>query len=231
MFATCNGSRNRSPARPPDAVLTLVQVDLRTADSPAVISAAAARLPQTTPSNEPAIRPSEASSIERGSVQPLRTESPTPHPHDGALTTSRAEPRDLDVRIHPAPSFAPAPGSAVVEAAPAGEVRLAPGAVTSVRDEIRAERLDRAPGQVHAPPPEYPRTARRRGLEGLVLVGVLVDESGRPAQVALKRSSGHGELDASALRAVGRWRFAPARQGETAVASAVEIPVRFQLNP
>jgi len=79
------------------------------------------------------------------------------------------------------------------------------------------------------PPPEYPAVARRRGQEGLVLLAVLVNESGAPGQVRVAESSGSSVLDDAALEAVQRWTFVPARRGEKPVAAWVEVPVRFRL--
>jgi periplasmic protein TonB len=80
------------------------------------------------------------------------------------------------------------------------------------------------------PPIVYPAPARRRNLEGTVLLDVLVSAQGRPVQVNVARSSGHTILDSSAVDAVRRWRFEPARRGETAVEMWVQVPVRYALN-
>jgi protein TonB len=79
------------------------------------------------------------------------------------------------------------------------------------------------------PPPDYPAVARRRGQEGLVLLAVLVNESGAPAEVRVAESSGSSVLDDAALDAVRRWSFVPARRGDLAIAAWVEVPVRFRL--
>ncbi|HTL48933.1 MAG TPA: energy transducer TonB [Verrucomicrobiae bacterium] len=79
------------------------------------------------------------------------------------------------------------------------------------------------------PPPPYPQSAVDRGEEGLVLLSVLVDKSGRPQSVELKQSSGSELLDESALKTVRRWKFHPARMGMMKVESRVDIPIRFVL--
>jgi protein TonB len=78
--------------------------------------------------------------------------------------------------------------------------------------------------------PRYPDSARRRGVEGTVIIKAYVTEQGRVEQVQVEQSSGHADLDAAAVEAVGRWRFEPARRGRQAVAMEVSIPVRFVLN-
>lgn len=79
------------------------------------------------------------------------------------------------------------------------------------------------------PKPPYPRMARRKGWQGLVILNVWVDESGAAQTVALFRSSGHDMLDESALETVKSWRFVPARRGGQNVAAAVQVPIRFTL--
>lgn len=77
--------------------------------------------------------------------------------------------------------------------------------------------------------PVYPQTALNNGVEGVVLLSALVGLTGQTEQVEVKASSGVAELDAAAVQAVGQWRFSPAAQGGTALASWFEIPVRFDL--
>ncbi|MCF6187070.1 MAG: energy transducer TonB [Desulfobulbaceae bacterium] len=79
------------------------------------------------------------------------------------------------------------------------------------------------------PPPEYPRLARRRGLEGVVLLEVLVNSSGRVADIRISSSSGYALLDKAALKGVRRWHFTPGTMNGRQQEMWVEIPVRFQL--
>jgi protein TonB len=85
------------------------------------------------------------------------------------------------------------------------------------------------PNYLRNPVPPYPVEARREGQEGLVLLVVAVDRAGRPEKISLGKSSGFPLLDDSALTAVRRWKFKPARMGGLPQASIVEIPIRFQL--
>lgn len=81
------------------------------------------------------------------------------------------------------------------------------------------------------PLPPYPLVARRLGLEGVVVLEVLVAPDGSAADVRLARSSGHAQLDDSAVRTVReRWRFVPARRDGAAVESRVTVPIRFRLS-
>ncbi len=79
------------------------------------------------------------------------------------------------------------------------------------------------------PPPRYPESARRRGVQGTVVLSVHVDARGRASNLWLFTSSGHRSLDNAALQAVKDWIFEPGTQGGLPVAMWVKVPVRFEL--
>jgi len=79
------------------------------------------------------------------------------------------------------------------------------------------------------PPPKYPRLARRRGLEGVVFLDVLIDVSGKVADLRLFSSSGHSVLDRAAQKAVRHWLFTPGTIDGRQHEMWVKVPVRFQL--
>ncbi|MBU0681513.1 MAG: energy transducer TonB [Proteobacteria bacterium] len=79
------------------------------------------------------------------------------------------------------------------------------------------------------PPPKYPRLARRRSLEGVVLLEAFIDAAGEVAELNLFTSSGHPILDQAALKAVRRWRFRAGTIDGNRHEMWVKVPVRFQL--
>jgi len=79
------------------------------------------------------------------------------------------------------------------------------------------------------PPPPYPALSRRLREEGRVVLRVLVSAGGAAQDVEIRESSGHARLDESARATVGRWRFVPAKRGDTPVAAWVLIPISFRL--
>jgi periplasmic protein TonB len=89
--------------------------------------------------------------------------------------------------------------------------------------------LSREVEYLYNPPPDYPRRARRLGLEGEVLIRARVHPDGECDDLVLRQSSGHALLDQAAMEAVRMWRFRPARRGDERIARWVEIPVRFRL--
>ena len=89
---------------------------------------------------------------------------------------------------------------------------------------------DSRPFALDNPKPVYPSSARRRGMQGMVLLQVNVSDEGAVTGIHIMRSSGFRVLDVAALNSVKRWRFMPARQGDSNVASSVQVPIRFVLN-
>ncbi len=77
--------------------------------------------------------------------------------------------------------------------------------------------------------PKYPEAARRRGIEGVVLLEVLVLANGTAGSVRVAQDSGSSLLDEAALEAVCVWRFKPATRAGVPVDSTVVVPVRFRL--
>lgn len=79
------------------------------------------------------------------------------------------------------------------------------------------------------PKPSYPSVSRRLGEQGLVLLRVLIDESGQPQRVLLKTSSGFQRLDDAAQDAVLTWRFTTTLIGARATSAWVLVPIHFTL--
>lgn len=110
---------------------------------------------------------------------------------------------------------------APVEAQPQQAAPAAPAAPKTVS----ASQL----GYVVPPNPIYPARSRKAGEQGNVMIRVLVDVTGRPAQVSLQTTSGHPELDQSALSAVRAAQFRPYAEGGLTQAVWVLVPINFVL--
>lgn len=81
-----------------------------------------------------------------------------------------------------------------------------------------------------APAPAYPRAEARAGIEGTVLLKVLVDVDGSPLEVTLEQSSGNRSLDTQARNQVLRhWRFEPAMRDGRPVQAYGLVPIHFSL--
>ena len=85
-----------------------------------------------------------------------------------------------------------------------------------------------APRLLHEVKPGYTEDARQQGLEGDVILEIVVQRDGTVGDVRILQSLGDG-LDQSAVEAVRRWRFEPARRLGSPVDVLVEVAVEFRL--
>jgi protein TonB len=159
--------------------------------------------------------------------EPIAATLPSPPPPEPAaadMEVAAAVEEPIAAASQPAPSSPPIQPQRQIASKPAA------ASMPSARTAGTGERTMAKPDYLRNPPPQYPAESRKLGEEGVVLLKVSVTAAGRAADVQLQRSSGYARLDEAALKAVRRWEFKPARVGLTAVACAVEVPVRFGLN-
>jgi protein TonB len=159
-----------------------------------------------------------------------RIKPPVPPPVPVPVTTPRlpstasATPHRMDVP--------PAVEQAVVEdgTLPADPVvETASEAVTSLESStpLPGVRLE----YLQAPAPAYPRDALRDGVQGTVMLQVLVDVDGHPLEVQVQHSSGNRQLDNAARRQVlEHWTFRPAMKDGRAVQAIGLVPIAFNLD-
>ncbi len=83
------------------------------------------------------------------------------------------------------------------------------------------------PTDIERPP--YPDEARRAGIEGQVLLNVVVDDAGQVLDVKVIRGIGYG-LDETARTALKRIRCKPAKKDGTAVATTIPWTFTFTLD-
>jgi len=75
--------------------------------------------------------------------------------------------------------------------------------------------------------PVYPPVALQARIGGLVVLRVLVSETGQALQVEVLRGATAG-LTEAAVAAVKQWKFTPAKKGDTAVAAWTTVPIPFE---
>jgi protein TonB len=80
---------------------------------------------------------------------------------------------------------------------------------------------------VRPPAPVYPSESNRRRERGTVVLRVMVDTFGRPAQIQIERSSGFTRLDFAARAAVEKALFRPYEVNGIAQPAQVLIPIEF----
>lgn len=80
-----------------------------------------------------------------------------------------------------------------------------------------------------ARPPIYPLEALKRGIQGTVIVQVLVGVDGRVLDLRIQQKV-HPLLDRAALQAVRKWQFRPASRNGQPLPEWASVPVRFVLD-
>jgi len=151
--------------------------------------------------------------------------SPRARPSELAI---QAPPPAQNATINPAATAAsvPATGAPATESGSSGETPV------SDRDDLGAPAGAASnPGVADGnPAPAYPKLARRRGWEGVVLLRVDVSAEGSGRTVLIERSSGYDVLDDAALGTVSDWRFVPAIEAGRPVAASLLLPIEFRLD-
>ncbi|HZX33385.1 MAG TPA: TonB family protein, partial [Rhodocyclaceae bacterium] len=142
----------------------------------------------------------------------------------------RPRPAEVSRTVLAVPAVMPAPTSVVpsVAEAPPTAPAAAPTAAPAPAAPLEPPRF--AAAYLANPPPPYPVSARRRGIEGEVRLEARIGPSGHAQEVKVAASAGDASLDEAAQEAVRHWRFEPARRGSLAVEAWVSIPVVFRLN-
>jgi len=74
---------------------------------------------------------------------------------------------------------------------------------------------------------QYPKKAKRMGVQGRVIVKFVVQKDGTPTDIRVTRSV-HRLLDAEAVRATRTLRFVPAKRGGKPVPVDMTMPVTFR---
>lgn len=188
--------------------------------------------PAPPPLSVELVVPAAAPAMERPPAPPETPPLADPQPPSEepapALTAAIDPPAERAVLPRPKPVPRPALPVAPAETPPA-ETPPAPLQPTAAIRAAAHAGETRAVALAGNHPPAYPERARRRGIEGQVLLGVLVDSEGRAVEILVARSSGSELLDESARKAVAGWTFSPARVGGVAVSARVEVPVAFRL--
>jgi protein TonB len=124
----------------------------------------------------------------------------------------------------------PAPSTVESAPAPAPVAPSSAGANKATADTASFTEANFNANYGSNPKPKYPSIATSRGWEGTVRLLVKVSAEGDSEEVTVQHSSGHDVLDEAAIEAVERWKFIPAKRGETPVSSTVVVPINFILN-
>ena len=135
-----------------------------------------------------------------------------------APVASPSAPREL-TRSEPTPTAASIKG-----AAPPEPTEVPARASAPVPPD---ESVETPPKIVSVVKPVYPPLALRARIGGVVILRVLVGETGTPLDVEIVKDIAGG-LGKAATSAVLRWKFEPARRNGTAVRAWTTIPIPFE---
>jgi len=96
-------------------------------------------------------------------------------------------------------------------------------------EPLRVDQVANPPLLLSRVTPDYPRLARRQGVEGLVVLEAILNLEGQ-IEDDIKVLQSIPLLDDAAVQALRRWRFRPARDHTNQpVRVILEVPVRFVL--
>jgi len=77
--------------------------------------------------------------------------------------------------------------------------------------------------------PVYPELARSAGIEGEVVLKVVVGKDGKVVDVSIIRSNVTPSMEKAAIEAAKNLLFRPAMQGGVPLQVSVEVPIKFRL--
>jgi protein TonB len=216
----------KSPAAPEEPELVLL-----TFRAPRVAAPSAALAPETQPRIPPKARTRPQHPLVAPRV-PTSVPEKAPEPQEAVRDTQPETPAPEETpEVAEAATDAEVVGGVV--AGLVGSAMSTPegaGLGVSGGEAVDLKQVSRPPSVLEQVQPQYPRMARSRGIEGLVLVRIIIGTDGRvePEHTRVIRSV--PALDAAAVSAVSRWRFSPAlgRSGRP-VRVIIEVPVQFSL--
>lgn len=166
----------------------------------------------------------------------VRPSDPPPPPKPPEPVLLPPTPLPLVVVAPPqAPMPAPVPIAPVVNNTIVVDTPGEPVVPNAIVDESAAGPAPGTPGNLlalkalRAPPPAYPRRELARGIEGEVVLRVLVGVDGLAHEIAVIGGSGNRNLELAAIRALKRWRFQPHQVDGRPMPAWARVPLRFTI--
>ena len=109
---------------------------------------------------------------------------------------------------------------------PSSRPRISPIEITR---PMNLDEVDRRPQLIRHLSPLYPFAAKRKGIQGQVIVRIIVDKMGNVRDPEVIEATPEGVFEESAISAVRRWRFKPAIKDKRSVSVYVIVPVKFEV--
>ncbi len=90
--------------------------------------------------------------------------------------------------------------------------------------------FDEPPQLIRYVPPSYPALARQAGIEGTVLLRVVVGTDGKVESATVIQSDVTPAMEKAAMAAARQFLFKPAKQRTVPVRASMAVPIRFKLH-
>lgn len=188
------------------------------AEAEAAVRKAALASERPAPAQAPAAP--KAKTVVPPRAQPNSARQPVAPPRQVASATVTARPET--------PVHEPEPPSAPVSVAPAASASASASvsSVAPIRPFFEPKDVNEAPQIATRVEPQLPDDLRGRAVSDVVVVRLLVSQSGHPSSVSLLRRSKAGQsLDDAVVAAVQRWTFSPAKKKGEAVSCWLNVGV------
>lgn len=194
----------------------------------------------TTPREAQTVRPHVAPQPPQQAAKPPKLAPKTKASPSPSPAPEQAEPRAPDVGVDLAatspngsfPSVAVGStslGESQIVAPPPRPVLPPTAASANVAVAVSAPPRPRVAAKLlSSPAPRYPGPARAEGVEGVVVLRISIDSSGRVTAASVLQGLGFG-LDEAALESVKSSSWEPASEGGKPVSSDRKFNVRFSL--
>lgn len=141
--------------------------------------------------------------------------------------SATAETEKAEAPRHGGEKLAPPPSAPAVPAAP-----LLPALDIPLIDDptwYPARQVDVHPAALQPIRPDYPDKGVKEGVEGSVVLLLLIDEAGAVKEISVVEANPEGMFEESALAAFRVARFAPAQKNDRPVKSRMLIRVSYEL--
>ncbi len=193
---------------------------------PATAPRTATSVPAATPTPEPGLSTAAMSAVQfKEEVSRRLAEEMKKVEEDGKRQKEAAEVQrraELAATAAAVVAASPTPVPTVAAAEPTPEPTKAPPPTATP-----APAHEVPPAILKIVKPTYPPMALQARIGGLVILRVLVSETGQPIEIEVVRAATAG-LTEAAVAAVKKWTFAPARKGDTPVRAWTTVPIPFE---
>lgn len=205
------------PARQEGIVEVVLQARIVAASTEPVPPASVATRVEADQPERPAAEPPIPSDTLTAPV-PARAQAAPPQPEAISGGSERAAQDDTA-------------GSGVPEAMPSGPSTGLPEIPVMLDTQwYTARQVDRRPEIMTPALPAYPEEARRRGIQGSVVIEVHIDEYGRVQEIGILEANPPGVFDAAVIEVYGKARYNPAVLNGRPVRYIGKYRVLFELD-